>query len=210
MAVAVAEAVHLVLDRRAIARPPPLDRPGEQGRAVEAGANDVMTFASLVRVIAQASCGCGAGLVERRHRPGVRDRSAAAPVRAQSIVRPSSRGGVPVLSRPSASPSSRTCAASGAGRLLAEPAAAPPLLAAEHARAEEGAGGDDHRARTRSPTVGQFDARDRAAARSASAIASPSISSTPALGDQGRRPRADKACGRPGRAGRAPRCPCCG
>ncbi len=67
---------------------------------------------ALVRAMAQASCGIripssNADIVHG-------SRSLGCPsTRDQSIVRPSSLGGVPVFSRPWASPISRTCSPSG-------------------------------------------------------------------------------------------------
>src|SRR5689334_3295368 len=66
--VARREALHLILDRRAVAGAPTLDRSGEQRRAAEVRAND------LVRPLAGASdraaqlCRSNT-VVERRHRP---------------------------------------------------------------------------------------------------------------------------------------------
>ena len=97
--VALGEALHLVLDRRAVTRPPPLDRAGEQGRPVEIGADDVV----------RPRVGPGDRAAQLR-RTGRRRRAPTSSTprrslgcsssRAQSIVRPSSRGGVPVFSRP--------------------------------------------------------------------------------------------------------------
>ena len=53
-------------------------------------------------------------VVERGHRPRPRSSLGCSSSLAQSIVRPSSRGGVPVFSRPCPSPISRICAASAA------------------------------------------------------------------------------------------------
>ena len=207
MAVAVAEARDLVLDRRAIARPAPLDRAGEQRRAVEPGADDVMGAligagdrAGQLREL--ASSGASADIVQRVASLG------CAASRAQSIVRPSSRGGVPVLSRPWPSPISRTCAPSAMAAALADAPARPRAPRRGNRRVEEGAGGDDDRAASmRVPSLGHRRRRQRRLSIRASR--SPSIRSTPCVGEQARaRPRARSDGGRPGRAGPAPRCPC--
>ena len=96
--VTVGKAVDLVLDRRAIARTRGIDRAGEQRRAVQVSARMMSWLRGLVRVIAQNTCGLRRCRCERRHRP-VSPSEGCSSSRAQSIVRPSSRGGVPVLSR---------------------------------------------------------------------------------------------------------------
>ena len=98
MGVAIGEALHLVLDRGTIARSPPSIAPANSGERSKL-ARMISWVRSLVRVIAQRNCGCPNAVVERRHRPGSASLGCSS-VRAQSIVRPSSRGGVPVLSRP--------------------------------------------------------------------------------------------------------------
>ena len=61
------------------------------------------------------------------------------------MVRPSSRGGVPVFSRPWPSPTSAICSCQRDRRAFAAAAAFDHLLADEHAGAEEGAGGNHQR-----------------------------------------------------------------
>ena len=101
MPVALAEADDLVLDRGAIARPAALDLAGIHRRAMHIGADDLMGL--------RRRAGDGA-LDLRRFDPSVSMKTApagrrrAASQRAQSMVRPSSRGGVPVFRRPSSKP----------------------------------------------------------------------------------------------------------
>ncbi len=133
MAVAVGEAVDLVLDRRAIARPARTDRPGEQRRAVEIGANDVVA----------ARIGAGNRAEKLRIDPAacpsadMRQASLSdgcSASRAQSIVRPSSRGGVPVLSRAIGSEASRSWLASTCAEAspIRPPSSAPRRETAFH------------------------------------------------------------------------------
>jgi hypothetical protein len=137
--VAIAEAVDLVLDRRTIARPLRIDRAGEQRRAIEPRADRVV----------RGGVGSGHAAMELRQRRDLRvigdivhgpRRWAARRRRAQSIVRPSRRGGVPVFRRPSAV-RVRAIAPQGELRRLAYPPAGFALLAAEDPAAKEGAGG---------------------------------------------------------------------
>src|SRR5690606_18799921 len=70
MTVAVAEAMDLVLDRRAIAWADPADRAREQGRAVEVRADDVVRPLVGARDRAE-ELRCGPAGTHRRHRPVV-------------------------------------------------------------------------------------------------------------------------------------------
>ena len=82
--------------------------------------------------------------------------------RSQSIVAPSRRGGVPVLSRASANPAaSRLLRQRDRGR-VAEAAGRGALVAEMDDPAQEGAGGQDDGAAGDRAAVGEFDARDRA------------------------------------------------
>ena len=147
--VAVREALHLVLDRRAIARAPPLDRAGEQRRAVEVGADDVVrplvgprdraAQLRLPHAVVQS-----ADIVQRRSiarlllEPRPVDRPPVEPRRRPGL-QPALRQG---RRRGSAPPSARDARS-------AAPAALDHLLADEHARVEERACGDDHGAARR-------------------------------------------------------------
>ena len=100
MAFAVGEADDLVLDGGAIARPGAGDLAGIHRRAVQIGADDAWV-ARVVRVMRQAIWGVVIALV--RNEKGAGGSSPACISRAaQSMVRPSRRGGVPVFSRPMA------------------------------------------------------------------------------------------------------------
>ena len=106
------EAHDLVLDRRTVARTDALDDAGEQRRAIEAAANDLVRALVGVRD--------PAGDLPRMHRAVAdeaehRRRIVARLLRratAKSIVRPSRRGGVPVFRRPTGNCSSRSRAPS--------------------------------------------------------------------------------------------------
>ena len=116
----------------------------------------------LVAVTPQAICRC-TGASERKENITGSSSPGWLPTASQSIVRPSSRGGVPVLRRPSGSPrpamrsASRTEAGSSAAAGLA-----PDLADVDHP-AEEGAGGQDDGAGADHGAVRQDDAGDRAA-----------------------------------------------
>ena len=122
MAVAVGEAVDLVLDRGAVTRPDALDLAGEQRRPVERGADDVVGSrvgpGDRAEELGRRPAPASSATWSSRRRP-----IPAAPARAQSIVRPSSRGGVPVLSRASGRPSARSCVRQSRRGPLADPAA---------------------------------------------------------------------------------------
>ena len=99
---------------------------------------------ALVRVIAQNSCGAVrpaliGDIVQSPSSDGWRSRP------AQSIVRPSSRGGVPVLSRASGRLERAELAGERRRRALADPAAGAAGHAEMQLAAKEGAGGEDHR-----------------------------------------------------------------
>ncbi len=158
MAIAIAEAADLVLDRRAIARPPPRDVAAEQRRSIE-GLADAVVRLGLVRVIPQKRCGqtnadVSDESVHCARSDGWRDR------RLQSIVRASSRGGVPVLSRASGSARSRICCDEAMRAAFAEPAAIVAVLAAEETPAEKGPGGEDHGTGRDAIAIGEHHARD--------------------------------------------------
>ena len=172
VAVAVGEALHLVLDRRAIARPPALDRAGEQRRAVEVRADDVVRA-----LVGPGDRAARAAARERRRRARTsssrRDRSAApraAPSRscgrrAAAACRSSAAPG-PGRSRGPARPSATD----------ARSPRRPPsmhLLADEDARVEEGAGRDHQRA-----ALEQAQRRSRRPATRPPSIRSASASAT--------------------------------
>ena len=88
--------------------------------------------------------------------------------RSQSIVAPSSRGGVPVLSRPSAKPAaSRLWASETEGR-IAEAPGRRPLVAEVDDPAQERAGGQHDRAASDRAAVSELDAGDGAGVRTRS------------------------------------------
>ena len=81
---------------------------------------------------------------------------------AQSMVVPSSRGGVPVLSRPSVKPARSSVAERpSAGASPTRPAGDLPLADMDQA-AQEGAGGEHDRAGSKVPAIGQAHAGDAA------------------------------------------------
>ena len=146
MPLALGEAHDLVLDRGAIARPDPGDVAGIERRAVEIGADQLMRRRWSSSVMWQAICGVAIRSVRNENggggsSPGWRSSP------AQSIVRPSSRGGVPVFSRPSAKPRARQGPRQAERRRLADPAGRDLLLADMDEAAEKGAGGQHHPAR---------------------------------------------------------------
>ena len=101
MPVALAEAHDLVLDRRTVARPAAVDLTGIHRRAMQIGADRSRASLRRRRVMPHAICG-----VARSRRSGTRTapadrRRGCISSAAQSMVLPSSRGGVPVLRRPS-------------------------------------------------------------------------------------------------------------
>ena len=111
-AIAVGEAMHLVLDRGAVARPDALDAPGEQRRAVEGGADDRVRRRRRVRDVAVAAAAGDRSAGRGRRTPAAASSLGCAARRVKSMLRPSRRGGVPVLSRPARGASSRSRAAS--------------------------------------------------------------------------------------------------
>ena len=143
--VALAEAHDLVLDRRAIARPAARDLPGIHRRAMHVRPDD------LVRRRRRAG---DAAVDLRRFDPlasasrtaRAARRPAASPAAAQSMVVPSSRGGVPVLSRPSAKPSRSSVSDSPTAGASPTRPAGDLLLADVDQAAQKGAGGEHHRA----------------------------------------------------------------
>ena len=100
----VGELDDLVLDRRAIARPDALDLPGIHRRAVDVLADQPQRLRRGERDVA-AHLRAAARSSSCRKLNGVGSASpGCSSKRAQSIVRPSSRGGVPVFRRHSRSP----------------------------------------------------------------------------------------------------------
>ena len=73
------------------------------------------------------------------------------------MVRPSSRGGVPVFSRPSANPSAFQRRGKAQRRRFADPAGRGLLLADVDQAAQERAGGQDHGAGGEFAAIGQAD-----------------------------------------------------
>ena len=120
------------------------------------------------------------------------------------MVRPSSRGGVPVFSRPSANPRRSSVAERPDGRRLADPAGRDLLLADMDQAAQERAGGQDHGAGRKFAAIGQANAGN--ARRSRSEDRRPRLRSQSSSAFRGSPPasRRRKACGRPGRADPAP------
>ena len=139
VSVTVREALHLVLDRRAIARPAPLDRAGKQGRTVEIRLDDLVRRARWC-----ARWRSTAAAAERHRRAptwsSLRRRSAAP--RASPNRSSAHRAAAACRSSavPEPSPISRIWLASAAGGALTPPAALDHLFADEHPRIEERAG----------------------------------------------------------------------
>ena len=164
--VALAEAHDLVLDRRAIARSAALDLPGIHRRAMHIVADDLVGRVGRAGDAALDLSVVDALGQRRRTAPAAR-RRAASRARAQSMVRPSSRGGVPVLSRPSAKPSrSSVRDKPSAGASPTRPAGVL-LLADMDEAAQERAGGEHHRPCPELAAVGELEAGDAAVCESA-------------------------------------------
>ena len=105
----------------------------------------IACVAAVVRVMPHWICGFVDALGQRRER--LRRLVAGLHLEAaQSMVRPSSRGGVPVLSRPSAKPSRSSVPRKPKRRRLADPAGRDLPLADMDQAAQERAGGQHHRA----------------------------------------------------------------
>ena len=77
---------------------------------------------------------------------------------AQSIVRPSSRGGVPVFKRPSAKPARSSVSERPIARRLADAAGRNFLFADMDEAAQKRAGGQNHRAGWIFAAIGEVDA----------------------------------------------------
>ena len=138
--------------------------------------------AAVVRVMPHSICGLAMPLGqgrERLRRLVARLHLAAPPSR---WCVPSSRGGVPVFSRPSAKPSRSSVRDRPERRRLADPAGRRLLLADMDQAAQEGAGGQHHRAGARArgrppsrtpatrPSRDRRDRRPRPRSRSDSAV----------------------------------------
>jgi hypothetical protein len=111
VAVLAGETMNLVFDRRAVARPNAFDDAGVHRRAIEIGADDVVRprvgagdpARQLLRVLAASP---------RNEKTGSGSSECCSTSTEKSMLLPSSRGGVPVLSRPTGNCSSRSRAAS--------------------------------------------------------------------------------------------------
>ena len=99
--------------------------------------------ASVVVVMPQAICGLAIRSVRNENGTGGSSPGCISRL-AQSIVRPSRRAGVPVLSRPSAQVERQQAVGKADGRRLAVAAGRGLLLAAMDQAAQEGAGGEHH------------------------------------------------------------------
>ena len=210
---ALGEAHDLVLDRRAVARPDAGDLPRVHRRAVQVGADHGVRRAASVAVMWQAICGVVIRSVRNENGSGGSSPGCSSSP-AQSMVRPSSRGGVPVLSRPE-----REAAAARASRDRPSDGASPTRPAGIFSSPmwirppQERAGGQDDRARPRA--AARRRARRRRPARRASSIRSstaPSTISRPVAARRAARciaPAVELAVGLGARA-RAPPGPCCG
>ena len=161
--------------------------------------------AALVRVIAQKICGTVRALfhVEQVQSPPSDGCSSS---RAQSIVRPSSRGGVPVLSR--------AIGRFGGAQLLGEPMRAiltdapadHPLLAAEHPPAQKGTRREHDRGRGQRRAVTENKPLDHRAVIGQSQCRRFTGDHRDAIlgGEQLSGSHRDSASGRPGSAAPAP------
>ena len=78
------------------------------------------------------------------------------------MVRPSSRGGVPVFSRPSAKPQRSSVSGKPDRRRFADPAGRDLLFADMDEAAQERPGGQNHRAGRQNPAIGQANSRNAA------------------------------------------------
>ena len=139
----VGEAHDLVLDRRAIARPDALDDPGESGERSRPP-RMISCVRSLVCVIQQRPAPDASRACRRSSSPARDRRRAALETRRNRSVRPSRRGGVPVFSRPTGNPSSRSARpeASPAPRPRARPRVFQPDV---DQPGQERPGRQDHR-----------------------------------------------------------------
>src|SRR6478672_1309744 len=142
--VAIGKALHLVLDRRAIAGAPALDRAGKQRRTVEVGSDDVVGARARPRDRATKLRRANA-VIERAHAPDPRiarlfleprpvDRPSVEPRRRPRLQSPLAQADLADLSRQPDRGS------------LAAAAAVDYPIADEHARVEERPGSDHDRA----------------------------------------------------------------
>ena len=141
MAVAVAEADDLVLDRRTVAGPLLLIWPEYIGERWTL-ARMTSWVAGVVRVMPHWICGVVIRSVMTENGSGGSSPGCISTA-DQSIVVPSSRGGVPVFNRPSVKPGLFERGRKAHRRRLADPARRPVLLAEINQAAQKGSGGDD-------------------------------------------------------------------
>ena len=159
--------------------------------------------AAVVRVMPQSICGVGDPLGQQRERHG-RSSSAGlhAPAPPSRSSAPSSRGGVPVFSRPSGKPEPVERLGQRRRPALADPAGRHRLLADMDLAAQEGAGGQHHRAARDAPRHRAVAPRRRAVRRLPGRRPRPRRSPGSRLRRERRLHRpAGRACGRPGPAG---------
>ena len=143
MLLLIRELHHLVLDRRAIARADRRNLPRVHGRAADVFADDAQRLRSGV-------CDVTGDLPLRQlRRAKLKGVGSASPgcsaKRLQSIVRPSSRGGVAVLKRQPRRPSRFERLAQQHAGWFAAAAGRVVFFAAVNQAIEKGAGGDHHR-----------------------------------------------------------------
>ena len=160
MPIAIAEAVNLVLDRRAIARPLRTDRAREQRRTVQPAADDVVRARIGARNRAE-HLRHRPRRRQRRHRPGFGiaglfgqprpvDRATIQPGRRTRFQsRHRQIGGAQLSGQPMR-------------RALADAAALHPFLTPEQTAAKEGARTQDHGGCLKRVAAGQIDADDAA------------------------------------------------
>ena len=206
---AIGEAHHLVLDRRAVAHARGRDLARIHRRAMQVGADQrVGRGVGMGDPAGDLRVGHALGQERERHRRIVA-RLTSSP--ARSMVRPSSRGGVPVLSRPRRKPEAQQALGEPMAGRVADPAGRPALLAEMDLAAQEGAGGQDRRAPARKSVPSGRRRRRRGPPSTIRSSTSASRSVEAGLGRRAARARpARRACGRPARAAPAPPAPCCG
>ena len=212
--VAVAEPDDLVLDRGAVARARGYaiwpEYMGERWRL----ARMTRWVASVVRVMPQWICGLSMRSVRERERLRWLIARAASRGWPSRWCVPSSRGGVPVFSRPSSKPSPLERARQPDRWRFADPAGRDLPLADMDQAAQEGAGGQHHRAGARAGgrRSGSRDGAGDAGLirRSTTRVVGLALDHAEVCSRADRLPASPgrRACGRPGRAGRAPPGPC--
>ena len=116
---------------------------------------------ALVWVMPQATCGTTGASLRKLSITGSSSPSCRSS-RSQAMVRPSRRGGVPVLRRPMGSAEAVEAVRERLGRRLAHAAAGAGAVADMDHAVEEGAGGQDHGAGADRATRRRGDARDAA------------------------------------------------